>query len=270
MIRQKSYANLRKTNKNYKYNLYTIMKAMIFAAGLGSRLKPLTNDKPKALVELDGEPFISLVLKKLIDAGVDEVIINVHHFAELIKDYIKKNDFGIKIMFSDETRFLIDTGGGLKKAAHFFDDGKPFFAYNVDISTNIDLNLLYNYHVENKALATLAVRERASNRRLLFNKEYLLSGWENSATNELVIVNENYTRENLIPLAFSGVQVISPELLPLIAEIGKFSIIDVYLRLAKKEKIMAYIHNQDYWFDLGGINQLKEATNFIKDLKRKQ
>lgn len=246
------------------------MKAMIFAAGLGSRLKPLTNDKPKALVELDGEPFISLVLKKLIEAGVDEVIINLHHFAELIKDFFKKNNFGIKIEFSDESRFLIDTGGGLKKASHFFNDGKPFFAYNVDIATNIDLKKMYEEHVNNNVLATLAVRERVSNRRLLFNKEYLLTGWENALTNETVIVNDNFNRNDLIPLAFSGIQVISPDFLPMIAEVGKFSIIDVYLRLAKKEKIKAYIHNQDYWFDLGGINQLKEATNFIKELKRQQ
>jgi NDP-sugar pyrophosphorylase family protein len=243
------------------------MKAMIFAAGLGSRLKPLTNDKPKALVELDGEPFIAVVLKKLIDAGVNEVIINVHHFADLIKDYFKKNDFGIRIEFSDESRFLIDTGGGLKKAAHFFNDGKPFFAYNVDIATNINLIDLYNEHLESEALATLAVRNRESNRKLLFNSELFLSGWENTTANELVIVNENYKREELIPLAFSGVQVISPELLPMIAEVGKFSIIDVYLRLSKKEKIKAYIHDQDYWFDLGSINKLKEATNYIKELK---
>ncbi len=240
---------------------------MIFAAGLGSRLKPLTNDKPKALVELDGEPFIAVVLKKLIDAGVNEVIINVHHFADLIKDYFKKNDFGIRIEFSDESRFLIDTGGGLKKAAHFFNDGKPFFAYNVDIATNINLIDLYNEHLESEALATLAVRNRESNRKLLFNSELFLSGWENTTANELVIVNENYKREELIPLAFSGVQVISPELLPMIAEVGKFSIIDVYLRLSKKEKIKAYIHDQDYWFDLGSINKLKEATNYIKELK---
>lgn len=243
------------------------MKAMIFAAGLGSRLKPLTNDKPKALVELDGEPFIAGVLKKLIGAGVNEVIINVHHFADLIKDFFKKNDFGIRIEFSDESRFLIDTGGGLKKAAHFFNDGKPFFAYNVDIATNINLIDLYNEHLESEALATLAVRNRESSRKLLFNSDLFLSGWENTASNELAIVNENYKREDLIPLAFSGVQVISPELLPMIAEVGKFSIIDVYLRLSKKEKIKAYIHDQDYWFDLGSINKLKEATNYIKELK---
>ncbi len=246
------------------------MKAMIFAAGLGTRLKPLTNDKPKALVELDGEPFISLVLKKLIDVGVDEVIVNVHHFAELIKDYFIKNDFGIKIEFSDESRFLVDTGGGLKKASYFFEDSKPFFAYNVDIVTNIDLKAMYNEHLQNGVLATLAVKDRLSNRKLLFNKDHRLSGWENTATNELVIVNENSDRDDLIPLAFSGVQVISPDLLPMIAEVGKFSIIDVYLRLAKKEKIKAFVHNQDYWFDLGGINQLKDATYFIKELKRKQ
>lgn len=240
------------------------MKAMIFAAGLGTRLRPLTIDRPKAMVEINGEPLIAGVIKKLKAAGVTDIMVNVHHFAEKLMEYLNNTDFGVNIEFSDESRFLLDTGGGLKKAAQFFDDDQPFFAYNVDILSNIDLVKMYDQHIQNNALATLAVKNRKSMRFLLFNDEQLLSGWENLASKELRLIRG--TREELFPFAFSGIQVIDPKVLRMFAEIGKFSIIDVYLRLADKERIKSYIHDEDYWFDLGTFKQLQEAQEYIKSL----
>jgi NDP-sugar pyrophosphorylase family protein len=240
------------------------MKAMIFAAGLGSRLRPLTNDIPKALVQFNGEPLIAGVVRKLIAAGVTEIVVNLHHFANELRNYLTENQFGVTIHFSDETRFLLDTGGGLKKAAEFFNDSKPFFAYNVDILSNINLVKLYNQHIENNSIATLAVRNRKSSRFLLFDNNLQLSGWENIVTNELRLING--IRENLHPYAFSGIQVIDPKVFDLVAEVGKFSIIDVYLRIANIERIKAYIHDEDYWFDLGTIKQLQEAEDYVNNM----
>ncbi|MFZ4398670.1 MAG: nucleotidyltransferase family protein [Bacteroidales bacterium] len=240
------------------------MKAMIFSAGLGSRLRPLTNNKPKALVELNGEPLILGVIKKLKEAGVTEIVVNLHHFANELRTYLTENEFGIQIYFSDESNFLQETGGGLKKAASYFQDAQAFFAYNVDILSNIDLNKLYQQHCENKSIATLAVRNRKSSRYLLFDKDNNLSGWENIVSNEVRLTKGK--REDLLPFAFSGIQVIDPEIFKLIAEVGRFSIIDVYLRIANSEILKAYVHDKDYWFDLGTLKQLEEASEFLKDI----
>ncbi len=238
---------------------------MIFAAGLGSRLRPLTDNIPKALVEFNGEPLIAGVIKKLVAAGVTEIVVNLHHFANELRNYLTKNNFGAIIHFSDESDSLLDTGGGLKKAAACFNDGKPFFAYNVDVLSNIDLVNLYNQHIENNAIATLAVRNRKSSRFLLFNDDIQLSGWENILTNELRLISG--VRENLHALAFSGIQVIDPGIFDLISENGKFSIIDVYLRIANAARIKAYIHDEDYWFDLGTIKKLQEAGNYVNSIQ---
>lgn len=241
------------------------MKAMIFAAGIGSRLRPLTNDVPKALIQFNGEPLIAGVIKKLVNAGVTEIVVNLHHFANELRDYLNGNKWNADIYFSDESRFLLDTGGGLKKAASFFNDGKPFFAYNVDILSNIDLVKLYQQHLENNVAATLAVRNRNSSRFLLFDHENYLCGWENIISNELRLVKGR--RKNLHSLAFSGIQVIDPVVIEQMAEAGRFSIIDVYLRIANSSRIKAFIHDDDYWYDLGTIKQLEEAGGFIKSLQ---
>ena len=243
------------------------MKAIIFAAGLGTRLIPLTTDKPKALVEFNGQPLISRVIKKLIHSGVTDIIINVHHYAEKIMEYIQQNKWEANITFSDERRFLLDTGGGLKKASYFFNDNKPFFAYNVDILSDIDLTELYEYHIKNHSIATLAVKNRKSSRILLFNKNLQLVGWENQSTNEIKLVKEI---ENPIEykMAFSGIHIIEPEIFNLINETGCFSIIDVYLRLAENEVIKAFVHDKNYWFDLGTFKYIEEAKIFLKNLKQ--
>ncbi len=234
------------------------MKAMIYAAGLGTRLKPLTDTKPKALIEIHGIPLLEIVIKKLIRSGYDEIIVNVHHHAEQVIDFIKqKASFGIRIEFSDERGLLLETGGGLKKAAWFFDDLKPFLIHNVDVLSDIDLQDMYDCHVKNDSLVTLAVRSRDTSRYLLFNSDNQLCGWENTKTNTKKIVSRN--KEDLKPFAFSGIHIINPSVFLLMSEEGYFSIIDVYLRLARKYRITGYNHDKSFWLDLGRKENLIEA-----------
>ena len=161
---------------------------MIFAAGLGTRLKPLTDNCPKALIPVGGKPMLQIVIEQLKKYGFNEIILNVHYLAEQIYDFVEQNNqFGIKISFSDETDKLLETGGGLWKARDFFDDGKPFLLCNADVLTNINLEKFYNAHVQSNAISTLAVRERNSSRYLLFDDEDILFGWENVKTHEVKI-----------------------------------------------------------------------------------
>ena len=237
------------------------MKAMIFAAGLGTRLQPFTNNKPKALVEVNGHTLLETAIKKIIHAGINEIIINVHHFAQQIIDFVNVNDnFGIDIHFSDETQQLLDTGGGLKKAAWFLKGGEPFLVYNVDILSDIDVRHLINYHKENKVLVTLAVRDRKTSRYLLFDKDFILCGWQNVKTGEKKIARD---KPGLIPFAFSGIHIIEPAIFNLMPEPGRFSIIDVYLKLAKEYRILGYDHSLTQWLDLGRIENLKEAEGLF-------
>ena len=237
------------------------MKAMIFAAGLGTRLQPLTNNKPKALVEVNGKTLLETAINKIIRAGINEVIINVHHFAQQVIDFVKeKNSFGIEIRFSDESAQLLDTGGGLKKASWFLKGGEPFLVYNVDILSDIDLRHLINFHKENKVLVTLAVRDRKTSRYLLFDKEITLCGWQNVKTSEMKISRD---KQGLMPYAFSGIHIIEPAIFNLMTESGRFSIIDVYLKLAKECRILGYDHSETQWLDLGRIENLKEAEKLL-------
>ncbi len=161
------------------------MKALIFAAGLGTRLRPLTNDHPKALVEVHGITLLEVAIRRLVAAGCEELIVNVHHYAEQVIDFIEKNgQFGIRIAISDERERLLDTGGGLKKAAWFFDDGQPFLACNADVLTDMDLAHFYQKHLETGVLATLAVRRRTTSRYFLFDEKMRLAGWQNAKTGE--------------------------------------------------------------------------------------
>lgn len=238
---------------------------MIFAAGLGTRLRPLTDNKPKALVEINGQTLLQWNINRLLKAGFNRIVVNVHHFAPLVIKYLDDNkNFGADIIVSDESNQLLDTGGGLKKAANHFNDGQPILIHNVDIISNIDLMALYNYHMLQHSLATLAVRNRNSSRVLLFDDDNLLKGWRNNTTGELKLPLVNVQQEQLHPLAFSGIQVISKELLDLMTETGKFSMIDVYLRLSVTNPVKAYRHNEDYWMDVGKIEELKAAEEKIK------
>lgn len=236
------------------------MKAMIFAAGLGTRLRPITNDIPKALAPVHGVPMLEIVIRRLINYGFKDIVVNVHHFADKMMDFLESKDmFNINLHISDESGELLDTGGGLKKAAWFFDDGKPFLVHNVDTLTNIDLLDYYNYHKKNSALATLLVRHRPGSRFFLFDEEKRLCGWENVETNEKIVPVQSST--NLEQIAFSCLHIIDPKIFELITEEGCFSIIDTYLRLAEPNKIMGYLDDKSYWLDIGTPEKLQRAEN---------
>jgi NDP-sugar pyrophosphorylase family protein len=244
------------------------VKAMVLAAGLGTRLRPLTDNRPKALVELSGRTLLEITLSRLRSFGVTEVIINVHHFADLVTNYLKAhNNFGMRIEISRED-VLLDTGGGLKKAASFFlEDSsrldEPFLLHNVDVISNIDLRRMIQFHTENHALATLAVQSRETSRRLLFDDHLQLCGRRAGRDHEPEIVRPS---AHLDPLAFSGIHVLSPRLLPMLSEEGIFSIIPSYLRLAAQgEKILAFRADAYYWRDLGRPADLAQAA---ADLQR--
>jgi mannose-1-phosphate guanylyltransferase len=239
------------------------MKAMILAAGLGTRLRPLTDNRPKALVEIAGRTLLEIALSRLRAFGVSEVIINVHHFAGTILDYLKaKKNFGMRIEISHE-EVLLDTGGGFKKAAWFFlEDSKrldePFLLHNVDVISNIDLHRMLQFHTENHALVTLAVQARETSRYLLFNDQLQLCGRRLGSDQKPEIVRPS---PHLQSLAFSGIHVISPRLLPMLTEESAFSIITSYLRLAAQgEKILAFRADDCYWRDLGRSADLAQAA----------
>jgi NDP-sugar pyrophosphorylase family protein len=239
------------------------MKAMVLAAGLGTRLRPLTNDRPKALVEIGGRTLLEITLARLRGFGISEVIINVHHFADLLLQYLKtNNNFGMKIAISRED-VLLDTGGGLKKAGYFFLDSsdhpdEPFILHNVDVISTIDLQRMVQFHSEHPALATLAVQERNTSRYLLFDEQSQLCGRRSGSDGPTELIR---TSPRPQALAFGGIHVISPRLIPMMIEEGAFSIINSYLRLAAQgETILAFRADEYYWRDLGRLEDLKQAA----------
>ena len=243
------------------------MKAMILAAGLGTRLRPLTDSRPKALVEVAGRTLLEIAVLRLRTFGVREIIINVHHFPDMIHDYLKrKENFGIRIEISRED-VLLDTGGGLKKAAYFFLEGsradeEPFILHNVDVISTIDLGRMVQFHTENRALASLAVQDRRTSRYLLFDDELRLCGRRSDGgrNDESAEASQKFQA-----LAFSGIHVISPRLFAKISEQGAFSIIPSYLRLAAQgEKIVAFRADEYRWRDLGRPDDLIQATEDVK------
>jgi NDP-sugar pyrophosphorylase family protein len=238
------------------------MKAFILAAGLGTRLAPYTHDRPKALVELNGITLLEKAIRKVNELAVSEIIINVHHFSNQIVEFLRSNNnFNFPISVSDETEQLLDTGGAILKAKQLLESNEPFLLYNVDVLSSIDLHSLAAYHVQKGGLATLAVRERRTDRYLVFDQKMLLSGWKNIKTGEEKISRPCDQPRNF---AFSGIQIIETQLLSLITETGKFSIIDLYLRLAKNEAIYGYHDTSEYWMDLGKPDQLAAAEKMIR------
>ncbi|MCL2098557.1 MAG: nucleotidyltransferase family protein [Bacteroidales bacterium] len=237
------------------------MKAMILAAGLGTRLGPITANRPKALVELNGTPLLTLVIRRLQRFGFDEIIINVHHFAEQIIQYLQAhNNFRLQISISDEREALLDTGGGIKKAEWFFNDNQPFLVHNVDIISNIDLKALYQYHLNTQAMATLACKERPSSRYFLFNKQLRLCGWENDQTGEQKTAIP-VAADEIRRMAFSGIHIIHPELLRQVNQVGAFSIIDAYLQLAATNLINCFDIGDADIVDVGKPKQLQLAIS---------
>lgn len=239
------------------------MRAMVLAAGLGTRLRPLTSDCPKALMTIGGRTLLDITLSRLRHFGIRDVIINAHHLADMLAGYLAANqNFGMNIEISRE-EVLLDTGGGLKKAAHFFAASNgPLLLHNVDVLSNIDVCAMMKFHDERNAVATLAVQDRPSSRQLLFSSDSQLGGRriEGSIHDELVRPAALMT-----PLAFSGIHIISPRIFALMEEEGVFSIVDVYLRLAGEgEKIVAFCANESYWRDLGTLQSLQAAEDDLQ------
>lgn len=240
------------------------MKALLFAAGLGTRLKQHTENKPKALVMLAGKPLLQHAIEHLKKFGITDVTINVFHFADQVISFVHENNsFGIQIHFSDERPQLLDTGGGLKKAGDLLKGSEPILIYNVDVISNLDLNVLLDYHLRQKALATLVVRSRQTSRYLMFDPNLLLAGWRNFR-NEESIISRPDAFTNAQPFAFSGIHIIQPELIDLITEEGKFPIMDLYLRLAKQNPIKAFVDESEIWMDLGKPEQLLAAKKIFR------
>ena len=244
------------------------MKAMILAAGLGTRLRPLTNDRPKALVEIAGRTLLEITLSRLRNSGINDVIINVHHFAAKVVDYLRANrDFGMRIVISCED-MLLDTGGGLKKAAWFFSEkpessNEPFLLHNVDVLSTIDLRRMVDFHAKRNALATLAVQSRKTSRYLLFDSSMKLCGRRSGEDGKPELVR---AASDVTAFAFSGIHVLSPKLFSLLSEEGAFSIITSYLRLAaQSESIQAFPAADYYWRDLGKPENIAQAEDDIKN-----
>ncbi|MCF2658778.1 MAG: nucleotidyltransferase family protein [Parabacteroides sp.] len=244
------------------------MKAMIFAAGLGSRLKPLTDQMPKALVPVQGQPMLQRVLLKLKEAGFDQVIINIHHLGQQIIDFLEAhNNFGMRIYISDERDYLLDTGGGIKKASYFLQGDEPFLVHNVDILSDVDLRAFYDSHCQSKALASLLVSKRETSRYLLFDKQQRLCGWRNRATGEVKSFYPYFDPSHYTEYAFAGIHMISPEIFRWMEEwTGKFSIIQFYLSICARVNLRAYPADNLTLFDVGKTETLAQAEQWISQM----
>ena len=241
------------------------MRAMVLAAGLGTRLRPLTDDRPKALVEVAGRTMLELTLARLTAVGISEVIVNVHHFADKVIEYLQAHkNFGMRIEVSREET-LLDTGGGLKKAAWFFvDQNESFLVHNVDVLSTIDLCRLVEFHTERKALATLAVQNRETSRYLLFDDELQLCGRRAGRDGKPELVRPCASPQ---AYAFTGIHVVSPRFLTLMTEEGVFSVISPYLRLSGEgERITAFHSDAYYWRDLGRPENVVQAATDLGNL----
>lgn len=233
------------------------MKAMLFAAGLGTRLKPFTDHSPKALATVNNKTLLEHNIRYLQAFGIYEVVINVHHFAAMIEQVIIDNDgFGSEVSFSDERDEVLETGGGLKKAAPFLAGESSFVVMNVDVLTNLDLGKMIATHLENAPIATLAVMKRNSSRNFLFDSSMHLCGWENISTGQRRMAREVHT---VFPYAFSGVQVLSGTIFNNIPFEGKFSLVDLYLHLAKTETLLGYDHTGNIFIDVGKPENIAKA-----------
>ncbi len=239
------------------------MKAMILAAGRGTRLKPLTDTIPKALVKVNGVPLLEHVIRKLKQAGYDEIIINLHHFGEQIIDFVEqKKNFGIRIEISDERDKLLDTGGGLQKAAAFFEGCTSFLVHNVDILSDLDLHAFREHHEQSGDLATLAVRHRQSSRFLLFDPIMRMQGWFNSKTGETrpgPIKPAEYSA-----LAFSGIHLLRTRIFDYMKQDGAYSLTDLYISLCHEQLISGYLHQDGWWSDVGKPEELMAAHAWLR------
>jgi N-acetyl-alpha-D-muramate 1-phosphate uridylyltransferase len=238
------------------------MKAMIFAAGLGKRLGSITENTPKALVDINGKTALHRAIEKCASYGFEDIIINVHHFADLVEEEVGRlNKMGFHISVSDEREKLLENGGGLWKAHDFFDK-TPFLLYNVDIISDLDLSDLYSLHLEKKGLATLAVRHRPGKRFLLVDNDGQLRGWRNVSTGEEILAG--VSAEGLSEIAFSSMQIVEPEIFSYMSA-GIYSMIDLYLKLASEHNIYTLKHDEGYWIDVGTPERLDYVRKFLSE-----
>ena len=246
------------------------MQAMIFAAGLGTRLKPLTDRIPKALVSVGGAPLLKRVIFQLKDAGFTRIVVNVHHFSNQIIDYLHDNDnFGLDIHVSNETDKLLETGGGIKKAWSLFDQTEPILIHNVDILSNVDLKKFYQIESQDMVAARLLVSERKTKRYLLFDDTMRLVGWTNIETGEVKSPYKNLAPKKYKMYAFSGIHMVAPSLFPLMDdEPDKFPIMDFYLKHCDKVRIEGYVKNDLKLMDVGKQETLREAEKFLTELNK--
>lgn len=240
-------------------------QAMIFAAGLGTRLKPLTDTMPKALVPVSGQPLLWHVIMKLKSAGFTRIVVNVHHFAQQIVDYLQANDnFGVDIRISDETEQLLETGGGIKKALPLFDQESPILIHNVDILSNLDLREFYEWAEASGTDALLVVSQRKTKRYLLFDDEYLLDGWTNIETGEVRSPYQGLDPTELRRLAFSGIHVLSPSVFPLFDDMPqRFGIMDFYLKYCHQRAFIGWEKKDLRLLDVGKLDTLEQAEAFL-------
>ena len=244
------------------------MKAMIFAAGLGTRLRPLTDTMPKALVKVDGTPMLEIVIRNLIKYGFDEVIVNVHHFGQQIIDFLSANkNFGITIHVSDERDELLDTGGGVLKAREWLDSGEPFLIHNADILTDLNLREIYDYHLHHNADVTLLAAERDTSRYLVCDSDNRMCGWTNIKTGEIKPADLNIDSGKYHNLAYGCVEVVSNTIFSKLESFStehKFSIIPFYVTECKDLKIMCYTTTGYSWFDIGTAEKLATAEKWLR------
>ncbi|MGD0341944.1 MAG: nucleotidyltransferase family protein [Bacteroidales bacterium] len=241
------------------------MKAMILAAGKGTRMGKITDSIPKVLLDINGKSLLRLAVEKCSAAGFDDIIVNVHHFADMVEEEIARlRRMGFRITVSDERDKLLETGGGLYKARNFFDE-EPFLLYNADIITDFPVADLLAMHNEKKGLAALAVRNREGKRFFLVNREGLLRGWCNISTGERITAGEEDEDKDLSAIAFSSIHIISPEIFNYMSE-GVYTMTALYLQLISDHKIFTLLNNDGYWFNVGTPEILEEAREFLKSL----
>lgn len=240
---------------------YDAMQAFIPAAGLGTRLLPLTEKCPKALVEVGGVPLLKIAIDRLSALGVNRIVINVHHFADMITEYLSRHTWETEILVSDESDLLLDTGGGLKKAEPLFNPAEPILLHNVDVLSCIDLSSMVDKHSCNGDLVTLAVCDRETSRYLLFDSQRQLTGWCNKKTGETQWVDA--PSPTFTPLAFSGIGVLEPKAFSLMPPCDSpYSIIPCYLQMAKDQRVGCYVHRPDEWMDVGTPQRLLQAQSW--------
>jgi len=246
------------------------MKAMILAAGLGTRLRPLTKNVPKALVEINGRPILEIIILQLKSYGFSDIIINIHHHYNQVIDFLRANDnFDVNVQISDEKDKILDTGGGIKKASWFLNDNKPFLVHNVDVISDINLKDMYDFHCKRHPLATLAVKDKDSSRSLVFDHSYRLFGWENSSTGESRIVSA-LEKSDKTNIGFCGIHVIDPDIFQHMNSNDKFSIITTYMNVSLEHPIIGYPVEQNLWMDIGSFEKLEHAQAIDPQIYLKQ